>query len=95
MRFEWDEAKARANLAKHGVSFELASRVWDDPLIDVRFDSLVGGEERWVALGIVRTTTLLVVIHTYPAAHDETVVRIVSARRATSHERRNYEHETL
>jgi uncharacterized DUF497 family protein len=32
MRFEWDKGKARSNLAKHGVSFELALRVWDDPL---------------------------------------------------------------
>jgi len=38
VRFEWDPEKARTNLIKHGVAFELAQRVWDDPLLQVRLD---------------------------------------------------------
>jgi hypothetical protein len=91
VRFEWDAAKARSNFAKHGVSFELAERVWDDPLYEITFDRIVDGEERWLAIGVVRTTTVLVVIHTYPDFEDDQCVRIISARRATSHERRHHE----
>ena len=91
MRFEWDAAKARANLAKHRVSFELATRVWDDPLYEITFDGIVDGEERWIAIGVVRGTTILVVVHTNPDPEDDQRVRIVSARRATSRERRDHE----
>lgn len=93
MIFEWDEAKARANLAKHGVSFELARRVWDDPLYDL-IDEIVDGEERWLALGMVSGTTILAVVHVYRGESDE-VVRIISARRATTHERHRYEQQAL
>ena len=45
MIFEWDDDKARTNIAKHHVSFELAKRVWDDPLVFVGLDDVVGGEQ--------------------------------------------------
>ena len=45
MIFEWDDDKARANIAKHHVSFELAKRVWDDPLVFVGLEDVVGGEQ--------------------------------------------------
>jgi uncharacterized protein len=93
MIFEWDEAKARSNRAKHGVSFEDAELVWNDPLYAIFFDRLVGSEERWHALGMVGPAVLLLVVHVYPAGDDEQVVRIISARRATTHERRRYEHQ--
>ena len=94
MEFEWDPEKARVNLAKHGLSFELATRVWDDPLHQVLPDRIVEGEERWHALGLVGAVMILVVVHTYPAGNHERI-RIVSARKATPHERRRYEHEAL
>ena len=93
MRFEWDAAKARANLAKHDVSFELASRVWDDPLHIIVPDRVVDGEQRWHAIGVVGTVTLLVVVHTYPEGEEAYVARIIGARKATPHERRRYEAE--
>ena len=95
MRFEWDSTKAAANLAKHGVAFELASRIWEDPLIDIRLESVVDGEERWMAIGLVRSVTILAVVHVFPVEFDETIVGIVSARRATPHERRRYEQQTI
>jgi hypothetical protein len=80
MIFEWDAEKARANLAKHGVAFELASRVWDDPLVDIRLESVVAGEERWMAIGVVRSATILAVVHVFPDEFDDALIRIVSAR---------------
>ena len=93
MQFEWDAAKARSNLAKHAVSFELAEEIWDDPLHVILPDRIVDGEQRWHAIGIVGTVTLLVAVHVYPDAGDEARIRIVGARRATTHERRRYEED--
>lgn len=94
MRFEWDSEKARVNLAKHDVSFELAIRVWDDPLHVILPDRVVDGEQRWHAIGVVGSVTLLVAVHTYPEGEEADVARIIGARKATSHERRRYEAET-
>ena len=91
LRFEWDPVKARANLNKHGVSFEDAMLVWNDPLHLVRFDRFEGGEERWHALGQVGGAVMILVVHTYP--DDDDLVRIVSARKATQAERRIYKDE--
>jgi uncharacterized DUF497 family protein len=94
MSFEWDAEKARTNLEKHGVSFETATRVWDDPLHEVYFDRVQNGENRWHAMGCVDGVVVLLVVHTHPGL-DEDRIRIVSARRATPRERRRYELEAL
>jgi uncharacterized DUF497 family protein len=93
MRFEWDPDKAQRNLAKHDVSFELARTVFDDPLHVVVPDRIEDGEQRWHAIGVVGSVTVLVVVHIYPDATDEQRVRIIGARKATKHERRRYEQE--
>jgi uncharacterized protein len=89
VKFEWDRAKAAANEAKHGLSFEAAERVWDDPFHLIVFDRQERGEERWHAIGLARGILVLTVIHTYPG--DEDRVRIISARKATLDERKRYE----
>jgi uncharacterized DUF497 family protein len=94
MSFEWDSDKARTNLEKHGVSFETATRVWDDPLHEIYFDRVENGESRWHAMGCVDRVVVLLVVHTHPGL-DEDIIRIVSARRATPRERRRYELEAL
>ena len=91
--FEFDPAKAAANVAKHGVSFELAQTVWDDPLHLIVPDRVADGERRYHAIGLVGHVVLLVVVHMYPGGEDEDRVRIIGARRATRHERRRYEDE--
>jgi len=93
MRFDWDSEKAASNLAKHGVSFELAQAVWDDPLHVIVPDRIEHGEQRWHALGVIRTVTVVLVVHIYPEPDDEGRIRIISARKATAHERRRYEQE--
>jgi uncharacterized DUF497 family protein len=90
LRFAWDAAKARANRRDHGVSFETAARGWQDPLHVILPDRWQDGKERWHAVGQVGGATVLVVVHAYPGGGD-LAVRIISARRATPHERRAYE----
>ena len=89
LKFEWDEAKAQANLTTHGVSFEEAASVFGDPLA-LTFpdpDHSVG-EKRWLTFGVSQTDRLPVVAHTDRGRS----IRIISARKATRHERGIYEH---
>ena len=90
MPFEWDPAKEAINRAKHGVAFEVAERVWDDPDHLILFDRYENGEERWHAVGLVKGVVILTVVHAYPEL-DEATIRIINARRATGFERRRYE----
>jgi uncharacterized DUF497 family protein len=86
--FSWDERKAVSNLKKHGVSFDEAATVFADPLA-LAIDDAVD-PERTLLLGMSNRQRLLLVVHV--EIHDSTI-RIISARRATSHERRRYEEE--
>ena len=90
--FEWDPAKAKANLKKHGVSFEHATSVFRDPRALSFFDrEHSDDDERWVTLGR-SDGDLFVIIHTIQEiAPDEFDVRLISARRATRKEQRHYE----
>jgi uncharacterized protein len=89
LRFEWDAHKNRANQAKHGVGFEEASRVFSDPLLIMREDRVVDGEQRWHALGSVGS--VLLVVHTVREDGLDDVIRVISARKATRAERLLYE----
>jgi uncharacterized DUF497 family protein len=94
-RFEWHEQENETNRRKHGIDFETAQLVFEDPRC-VRFVSNdVGGEERWTAIGSVEDIIILVFVHTYREQPPDEVIRIISARRATSHERRLYEQTTI
>jgi uncharacterized DUF497 family protein len=88
----WDPDKAAINRAKHGLSFETAVLVFDDPLHASKPDPHPDGD-RWHTIGRVGSV-LLLVIHTWPealSAETEPVGRIISARKATARERRAYE----
>lgn len=91
MRFEWDENKNRSNYRKHRVFFETATLVFDDPDFVMMRDRIVDGEERWQTIGLVEDVLLLLVAHTLNGDGDEEVVRVISAREVTGHERRRYE----
>jgi uncharacterized protein len=91
VRFEWDEGKNESNQRKHGISFETAVLVFEDPNRLLFIERIEEGEERWHAIGSVRGSYLFItVVHTYAEDEVEAVVRIISARRATSHERKLY-----
>jgi len=88
MKFTWDPPKADENLRAHGVSFQEATTVFGDPLAGTIPDpdhSL--GEERLVTIGRSSVGQLLVICH----LEQRDTIRIISARRATSHERKDYE----
>lgn len=94
LRFEWDAAKAAANLRKHGVSFELAVRVFADPLAISHQDRIEDGESRWQTLGRVDGMLLLLLVaHTVRDEDEGEVIRIISARAATRKEKRDHEQE--
>ncbi|GAA5105596.1 BrnT family toxin [Bartonella jaculi] len=96
IRFEWDETKAKSNLRKHRVSFEIAARVFADPFAMVKQDRIENGEYRWQTLGLVDGFLLLLVAHTVHDGRDGIeVIRIISARRANLKERKRYEEESL
>ena len=91
MRFEWDKNKNLRNQAKHGVSFETARLVFDDPLHVSFPECIQDGEERWQTLGLILGVVVVLVAHTVRMESDDEVVRLVSARKATRQERRFYE----
>lgn len=91
MRFEWDENKNRQNLLKHDVRFETAVLVFYDPYALTRRDESSHEEERWITLGAIGSGAVLMVVHTWAEKNGEEIVRLISARAATAHERRSYE----
>jgi hypothetical protein len=90
LRFEWDDEKAKANLAKHGVAFEEAATVFGDPLsLTVDDPDHSTTEDRFVTIGRSVVGRVLVVVH---SDHGDRI-RLISARAATPRERRAYEEE--
>ena len=90
IKFEWDEHKNATNKQKHKISFEEARTVFYDEAARVIADpEHSGDEERFVILGLSRKAKLLVVCHCYRAS--ETVIRIISARKATKTEMKQYQ----
>ena len=94
MRFEWNEEKNRSNLRKHGISFATATRVFEDADYLMEQDREVDGEERWQTIGRIGDVMVLLVAHTVVDDEEDVILRIISARRATAHERRRYEANT-
>jgi uncharacterized protein len=95
--FDWDPAKAASNAAKHGVTFEEAMTVFRDPLARSILDGDHGsGEERWVTLGETSAGNLLVVVHTWTDVDpDRSAARIISARRPSPNEARQYREDQI
>jgi len=90
--FSWIESKNHANRKKHGISFEAASLVFDDPLHISRLERIEDGEQRWQTIGMAGGVLLLLVAHTWEETlTHETHIRIISARRASKLERKIYE----
>ena len=92
MQFEWNSLKATANLKKHGVSFEEAKAVFDNPLAVIFDDEAHSiGEQREIIIGHSRQNRLLLVAFTERFGN----VRIISVRLATRQERKDYEQNAL
>lgn len=88
MTFEWDEAKAAGNLAKHGVSFDEAKTVFDDPLyVDFYDPDHSADEPRYIIIGESSKRRLLIASYT----ERDNAIRLISARQLTQTERKAYE----
>ena len=89
MRFDWDDAKARENLRKHGVSFDEAQTAFSDDQAILSPDPDHSLEEdHFVLLGLSSTLRVLTVVHCY--RENDEVIRLISARKATRSERAQY-----
>jgi uncharacterized DUF497 family protein len=88
MQFVWDARKAAANLRKHGVSFDEASTAFEDPLGGYYPDSLHA--DRFILIGYSKKQRLLYVVHAQVKVE---AMRIISARKATKHEKARYEND--
>jgi uncharacterized protein len=91
-QFEWDEAKAAANVFKHGISFELASTIFADPglltVADLEHSEI---EERWFSIGVASDGRILSIVYLWSEPEPRvTKIRLISARRATPTEISHY-----
>lgn len=89
MEFEWDEDKNRANIEKHGISFEQAKSIFDGFTLNFIDESEDYGELREISIGLYAGISVLVVVHT----DRDNVCRIISARQANKQERKRYDKE--
>lgn len=88
LTFEWDEVKAKENLLKHRVGFDEGKTIFGDSFLLTFADvDSSEAEERYVSMGVSAKDRVLVLIHT----ERQGKIRIISSRKATAHERRDYE----
>jgi len=91
VKFEWDRDKEKANKSKHKVTFMEACYVFTDKYMLTLYDEEHSeNEDRWVTIGETLNSRILVVIHTYRKAKGRESVRIISARKATKREEKQY-----
>ena len=96
-RFDWDPAKEVANIRKHKVSFRIAATVFRDPnQVSIYDDDHSEYEDRWITIGIDSGSVLRVLVHTFKQVDQDSIeIRIISARRATLQESRQYQERAL
>ena len=87
MKFEWDKNKRQSNLRKHGIDFQEAYEIFNNPMLRRIDDRFEYGEDRWAALGMTHKCVVVVV---YTELDGETI-NIISIRKATKNERKAYE----
>ena len=87
MRFEWDENKRVSNIQKHGIDFVDVPRMYDWPVFTTLDEYKIDIEERWIGIGFLDFRFVAVVF----IEIDDEVIRIISARKATKQERKQYE----
>jgi len=85
VKFEWDEAKRQTNISKHGIDFADLEPLFDGETVTMLDDRFDYGEERFVTLGLLNGV-VLVVVHT----ETDTVIRLISGRKATKNEEKSY-----
>jgi uncharacterized DUF497 family protein len=91
--FEWDPKKARSNVRKHKINFERAATTFRDPhLLSIPDEEHSGSEERWITMGLDENGSVLVISHKFETLDQRvSLIRIISARKATRKETEQYE----
>lgn len=91
-QFDWDIAKEAINVRKHGIDFRRAATVFRDPNHLSIFDNEHSdSEDRWITVGLDRSGTLRVIVHTFKQASETQInIRIISARKTTTIESNQY-----
>ena len=88
MRFEWDEQKSQENVRNRNLDFAEARKVFQRPVLRMLDTRKEYGEDRWVGIGMLDNMRMVVVVFTEP---EENTIRIISMRKALTHERQQYE----
>ncbi len=88
MHLEWDEQKNAQNIHKHGLDFTHAHQVFQRPLLTTLDDREDYGEDRWMGIGMLDDTRVVVLVY---VEIDEETTRVISLRKALSHERKQYQ----
>ena len=93
--FDWDEKKNALNKKAHGISFEVAARVFYDPLCKCEPDNAHNdSEERFITAGYISQHSCIMVVHTTQELDDDcTLIRIISARKLDKSERKRHEND--
>jgi len=96
-KFDWDPAKEAKNIHKHKVTFRQAATVFRDPnQLSIYDEEHSEVEDRWITIGIDSTGVLRVVVHTFKQISENLCeIRIISARKATKREARQYEEKSI
>jgi uncharacterized DUF497 family protein len=91
--FRWHEAKAKSNFEKHKITFQKATEAFDDPFLVFKKDGREDGEERWRIIGASYDRNFLMfVVYTMRVEGEKEITWLISARRVTKPERKEYEH---
>ena len=89
MKYEWDEAKNRLNIRKHGIDFKDVIAMFEYPMVTFLDQRRAYREDRWVGIGMLRT---MIAVAVFVERHGDTI-RIISARKAKSHEEDIYKNK--
>ncbi len=87
MNFEWDDEKNNLNIRKHGIDFADVVEIFNHPMLTKLDNRQAYGEDRWIGIGIFKN---IVAVAVYLEWEDEDTIRIISARKATRHESKEY-----
>ncbi len=87
MRFEWDEQKNQTNVSKHGLDFADAWEIFTEPMLTALDSRKDYGEDRWISIGVLQSRAVVIVY----TERGEDTVRVISLRKAGTHERLQYE----
>lgn len=90
MLFEWDDNKDHINQQKHGISFETASKIFNDPFLITIQDRVTNGEIRWQSIGSLNGFVVILVAHTYTDDNGLEIIPIISARKLSKGEIKKY-----